>query len=478
LEDALIRWVQSTAVLRADVLAVIGTLLALAVTVHALMRKRRVSVAVAWVGLAWLTPILGTVLYLMFGINRVTRRARRLRTKPSEALEAPSQEDAVVPRILWPLDRALRRITGLPALAGNAVRLYRNGDQAYPAMLEVIDGARESLVLTSYIFRDDPTGRTFCDALARAKARGVAVRVIIDGIGGGYFRALAYRRLRAAGVPAGLFMHSALPWRMPFLNLRNHKKLLIADGRIAFTGGVNISQPNRLASRPDHPIRDTHFRIEGPVVEQLMMAFASDWAFVDGEILDGPAWFPDLVPLGPTIARAVTSGPDADVEKIESVILHALNGARESVRLVTPYFLPDEVVMSALALAAERGVTVDVVIPRRSDHPFVDWATRAHVPPLLKSGVRIWLDEPPFDHSKALVIDGAWCFVGSANWDMRSFRLNFELNVELYDAAMAAELGRFIAGKMETQLLLGDIVALPLAVRLRNAAARLMLPYL
>ncbi len=478
MEDALIRWVQSTAVLRADVLAVIGTLLALAVTVHALMRKRRVSVAVAWVGLAWLTPILGTVLYLMFGINRVTRRARRLRTKPSEALEAPSQEDAVVPRILWPLDRALRRITGLPALAGNAVRLYRNGDQAYPAMLEVIDGARESLVLTSYIFRDDPTGRTFCDALARAKARGVAVRVIIDGIGGGYFRALAYRRLRAAGVPAGLFMHSALPWRMPFLNLRNHKKLLIADGRIAFTGGVNISQPNRLASRPDHPIRDTHFRIEGPVVEQLMMAFASDWAFVDGEILDGPAWFPDLVPLGPTIARAVTSGPDADVEKIESVILHALNGARESVRVATPYFLPDEVVMSALALAAERGVTVDVVIPRRSDHPFVDWATRAHVPPLLKSGVRIWLDEPPFDHSKALVIDGAWCFVGSANWDMRSFRLNFELNVELYDAAMAAELGRFIAGKMETQLLLDDIVALPLAVRLRNAAARLMLPYL
>lgn len=478
MEDALIRWVQSTAVLRADVLAVIGTALALAVTTHALMRKRRVSVAVAWVGLAWLTPVLGTVLYLMFGINRVTRRARRLRSKPSEALEAPSQEDAVVPRVLWPLDRAVRRITGLPALAGNAVHLYRNGDQAYPAMLAAIREARESLVLTSYIFRDDPTGRTFCQALAEAKARGVTVRVIIDGIGGGYFRALAYRRLRASGVPAGLFMHSALPWRMPFLNLRNHKKLLIADGRTAFTGGVNISQPNRLATKPDHPIRDTHFRIEGPVVEQLMMAFASDWAFVDGEILDGPAWFPDLVPVGPTIARAVTSGPDADVEKIESVILHALNGARESVRIVTPYFLPDEVVMSALALAAERGVTVDVVIPRRSDHPFVDWATRAHVPPLLKSGVRLWLDEPPFDHSKALVVDGAWCFVGSANWDMRSFRLNFELNVELYDAAMAAELDRFIQGKMETRLDLADIAALPLPLRLRDAAARLMLPYL
>ena len=478
MEDALIRWVQLTAVLRADALAAIGTALALAVTVHALMRKRRVSVAVAWVGLAWLSPLFGTVLYLMFGINRVTRRARRLGTKPSEALEPPSVEDAVVPHTLWPLDRAVRRITGLPALAGNTVRLYRNGDQAYPAMLAAIEDARESLVLTSYIFRDDPTGRTFCAALAAAKARGVAVRVIIDGIGGGYFRARAYRRLHAAGVPAGLFMHSALPWRMPFLNLRNHKKLLIADGRLAFTGGVNISQPNRLATRPDHPIRDTHFRLEGPVVEQLMMAFASDWAFVDGEILDGPPWFPDLAPAGPTIARAVTSGPDADVEKIESVILHALNGARESVRVVTPYFLPDEVVMSALALAAERGIAVDVVIPRRSDHVFVDWATRAHVPPLLKSGVRIWLDEPPFDHSKAMVVDGAWCFVGSANWDMRSFRLNFELNVELYDTAMAAELDRFIQGKMETRLVLADILDLPLALRLRDAAARLMLPYL
>ncbi len=478
MEDALIRWVQSTAVLRADVLAVLGTVLALAVSVHALLRKRRVSVAVAWVGLAWLTPVLGTVLYLMFGINRVTRRARRLRTKPSEALDPPSVEEAVVPRALWPLDRAVRRITGLPAVAGNAVRHYRNGDEAYPAMLAAIGEARESLVLTSYIFRDDPTGRTFCEALAAAHGRGVAVRVIIDGIGGGYFRAPAWRRLRAAGVPAGLFMHSALPWRMPFLNLRNHKKLLIADGRVAFTGGVNISQPNRLATRPEHPIRDTHFRIAGPVVEQLMTAFASDWAFVSGEILDGEPWFPNLEPSGPTIARAVTSGPDADVQKIEAVILHALTGARESVRFVTPYFLPDEVVMSTLALAAERGVAVDIVIPRRSDHVFVDWATRAHVLSLLESGVRIWLDEPPFDHSKALTVDGAWSFVGSANWDMRSFRLNFELNVELYDTGIAAEIDRFVRSKMETPLRAEDLTARPLPVRLRDAAARLLLPYL
>ena len=478
MEDALFRWLQATAHLRADVAAVVGTVLALGVTVHALLRKRRVSVAVGWIGLAWLSPVFGTALYLLFGINRVERRARKFQSKPSAAPGAPNTEDAIVPEVMWPLDKAVRRITGLPALAGNTLRLFRNGDAAYPVMLEAIGRARSSIALSSYIFRDDPTGRTFCAALKAAQDRGVAVRVIIDGIGGGYFRAAAFRRLRKAGVPAALFMHSGLPWRMPFLNLRTHKKLLILDGREAFTGGLNISQPNRLRTRPDHPIRDTHFHVAGPVVEQLMLAFSADWAFADGGVLEGPDWFPDLQPVGDSIARVVLSGPDADVEKIEFVILQALACARSAVRFVTPYFLPDEVVMNALILASQRGIAVDIVIPRVSDHHFIDWATRAHVAPLIRNGVRIWLDEPPFDHSKAMVVDGAWCFVGSANWDMRSFRLNFELNVEIHDAALAAQLETFIRAKMETPLTMEAIDARALPVRLRDAGVRLLLPYL
>ncbi|MBE7200112.1 MAG: cardiolipin synthase, partial [Parafilimonas terrae] len=364
MENALLRWVQSTALLRSDVEALIGFALAIGVTLHALLRKRRVSVAVGWIGLAWLSPIFGTALYLTFGINRVSRRARRLRTKPSDATQLPDTDDAVVPETLWPLDRAIRRITGLPAFAGNAVQVFRNGDAAYPVMLAAIRKARASIALSSYIFRDDPTGREFCDALVEAQGRGVQVRVIIDGIGGGYFRAPVYHRLTAAGVPAALFMHSALPWRMPFLNLRSHKKLLILDGRVAFTGGLNISQPNRVSLKPEHPIRDTHFRLTGPVVEQLAVAFAADWAFVDGESLDGAPWFTDLEPCGPSVARAVTSGPDADVEKIEQVILQALACARRTVRFMTPYFLPDELVTGALAQAATRCIAVDVIIPR------------------------------------------------------------------------------------------------------------------
>ncbi|MCJ2066202.1 phospholipase D-like domain-containing protein [Methylobacterium sp. J-088] len=478
MENALLRWLHSTALMRSDVEAVIGFILAIGVTLHALLRKRRVSVAVGWIGLAWLSPIFGTALYLTFGINRVSRRARRLRTKPSDALHLPDTDDAVVPEALWPLDRAIRRITGLPAFAGNTVQMFRNGDAGYPAMLAAIREAKASIGLSSYIFRDDPTGREFCEALAEAKARGVEVRVIIDGIGGGYFRAPVYHRLTAAGVPAALFMHSALPWRMPFLNLRSHKKLLIVDGRVAFTGGLNIWHANRVALKPEHPIRDTHYRLTGPVVEQLAAAFAVDWTFAAGENLDGAPWFVDLQPTGTSVARAVTSGPDADVEKIEQVILQALACARRTVRFVTPYFLPDELVTGALAQAATRGITVDVIIPRVSDHHFIDWATRAHLDPLLRAGVRVWLDEPPFDHSKVMVVDDIWCFVGSANWDMRSFRLNFELNVEIVDADLAAQLDQFMRGKMEARLSREDLAARALPIRLRDAGVRLLLPYL
>ena len=479
MQDVLLyRWVQSTALLRSDVEALIGFVLALSVTLHALLRKRRVSVAVGWIGLAWLSPLFGTGLYLFFGINRVSRRARKLKTKPSDASVPAETDDAVVPEALWPLDRAIRRITGQPALAGNAVQLFRNGDTAYPEMLRAIREARASVALSSYIFRDDATGQEFCAALAEAQERGVAVRVIIDGIGGGYFRAPAYRHLQRAGVPAALFMHSALPWRMPFLNLRTHKKLLILDGGLAFTGGLNISQPNRLRSRPDHPIRDTHFRLEGPIVEQLAAAFAADWSFAADENLDGAPWFVDLEPAGTTVARAVTSGPDADVEKIEQVILQALACARRSVRIVTPYFLPDELVTGALAQAAIRGIVVDVIIPGISDHRYIDWAARAHLDPLLRAGVRVWLDDPPFDHSKAMVVDDVWCFVGSANWDMRSFRLNFELNVEIVDESLATELDAFMREKMRTRLSRDDLRARALPVRLRDAGVRLLLPYL
>ena len=447
------------------------------VTVHVLLYKRNVGAAISWMGIAWLSPFIGGLLYFAMGVNRVKRRARRLRRERSHLFavdQALPGDPAASP--LTPLEYAIGRLTGLSAESGNKAELLRNGDETYPAMLASIEGARRSIGLASYIFRDDAAGRPFIEALARARNRGVEVRVLLDGIGSGWFRNPAFDHLRALDVPAARFMHSYFPWRMPFLNLRNHRKLMVVDGRHAFVGGINIGAENLLASKPTHPVRDTHFRIEGPVVEQLAEAFADDWLFTTGEKLLNDDWFPDLKAAGDMVARAITSGPDEDLEQIEFVALHAISCARRSVRVVTPYFLPPEVLTMALGLAAMRGVTVDIVMPEQSNHVVLDWARRVPMRTLLEAGCRIWLLPPPFDHSKLMTIDDSWSLIGSANWDTRSFRLNFELNVEIQDPTFA----RLLAQETHTgrQLDLATLDADPLPLRLRNNAARLLQPYL
>jgi cardiolipin synthase len=304
----------------------------------------------------------------------------------------------------------------------------------------------------------------------------VAVRVLIDGIGGGYFRSGTYERLREAGVPVDRFLHSYVPWKTPFLNLRNHRKLLVVDGRIAFTGGINIGHENLLATNPAHPVRDTHFRLEGPVVEQLTEAFADDWLYETGERLLDDAWFPKLQPVGDAVARVITSGPDEDMEQIEFAILHAISCARRSIRIVTPYFLPPDVLTTALGLAAMRGITVDIMVPEESNHRVLDWARRVPLRNLLEAGCNVLLLPPPFDHSKMMTIDDAWSLIGSANWDTRSFRLNFELNVEIQDEGFARKLVEITNGGRD--LLLAEINRDRLLLRLRNNAARLLQPYL
>lgn len=256
------------------------------------------------------------------------------------------------------------------------------------------------------------------------------------------------------------------------------KKLLGIDGRIAFVGGLNIGAENLLSSKPAHPVLDTHFVLEGPVVAQIIRTFVDDWFFTSGERLAGAPWFPALAPLGDSIARAVTSGPDQDLEKIELMILQAVGAARSSVKVMTPYFLPDDRIITALALAAMRGVQVDVILPANSNHPTLDWGARAHIGPLLAAQCRIWTHGAPFDHSKLMTVDGRWCLVGSANWDMRSFRLNFELNVEIYHSALVQELEHFITEKQEVRLSADALQRASLPIVLRNNAARLMLPYL
>ena len=459
----------------------VGLILALGVTAHVLLHKREVAAATAWIGFAFIAPVWGALFYFMFGINRVVRRAQKARRARTPRRAAADHHHHVqdLSNHIAALERAVRRVTNRKAERRNAVAVYHDGDEAYPVMLDAIAAARNSIALSSYIMRHDGIGERFAVALAAAKGRGVAVRVLVDGIGSGYFSPIK-RRLDGLGVPAAQFMHSVLPWRMPFLNLRSHKKLLVIDGTVGFTGGMNISDQNLVRERPKNPVADTHFRFEGPVVTQLLDVFAHDWSFATGEDIEGEGWFPepDETEAGEILARVITSGPDQDLEKIRSVLMEACACAQTSIKVMTPYFLPGAETVSALTLAALRGVRVDLIVPLRSDHRFIDLAMRAHIAPLIEAGVRFWLGAAPFNHSKLMVVDQQWSLVGSSNWDMRSLRLNFEMNVEVYDEALALQLDRFMLQHQNTKLRHRDLTGRILPVKLRDAALRLLLPYI
>jgi cardiolipin synthase A/B len=453
---------------------------------HALLHKRDSRAATLWLGVIWLMPVVGPLLYLALGVNRIRRRALVLgvhqttRRGMPRNLGEPEHEGAEHLKLLA---RAVTRVVTRPLTPGNQVQPLVNGDEAFPAMLTAIESAKHSISLVTYIFDNDASGRQFAGALGRAVQRGVAVRVLIDAAGTRYSWPSILRRLKAARVPVAKFLPASLftPWRAATVNLRNHRKILVVDGQTAFTGGMNIRQGNVLAARPKSPVQDLHFRVEGPVVTQLQDAFVNDWAFATGEALDSEIWFP--TPRSHhrgVVARVITDGPDADFEKLRWTLLAALAEAQTSVQIVTPYFLPDPALVSGLNLASLRGVRVDIILPAKNNLPFVHWASRAMWWQVLAHGCHVWLTPPPFDHSKLMVVDGHWALLGSANWDARSLRLNFELNVEGYGRelaqALAAVIGKKLRGAREVTLAEVDGRTIP--GKLRDAVARLFSPFL
>jgi cardiolipin synthase len=457
------------------IVALLHLTMALGVTVHTLLHKRDVSAAIAWIGMAWLAPVVGALLYVGFGVSRIKVRARKLRP-PNPAADSPPIGDKVSTDPIEGLKVAVGRITGQEMANARVVAILDSGDQGYPQMLSAIDGAAVSISLCTFIFRADGLGEQFIAALARAQRRGVDVRVLIDGFGGGFLLSPAYHRLRAQGVPAARFLHSLLPWQMPYLDLRLHKKCLVVDGATAFVGGLNIGAENITATHPKSAVRDSHFRLEGKIVRQIEHQFDDDWVFTTRA--KPPAPKPSNAPQTSAPARAIVSGPDQEAERLVLVLLSAVAAARNSIRIATPYFVPDEQLVTALQLAALRGVLVNIVLPAKNNHRLVGWATPPHVRPLLHAGCNLWLSPPPFDHSKLMTIDDQWSLIGSANWDMRSLRLNFEMTVEIYDRDFAAALAGRIDARCVHRLTLADIDGRPFLYKLRDAAARLTMPYI
>ncbi len=454
-------------------------------SVHVLLHKRDTRAATIWISIVWTLPVLGSVLYLALGVNRIRRRAVRLGVRKTYTRPVPDdlgEPEHAGAEHLKHIARVVSRFTTQPLTSGNRIDPLVNGDTAFPAMLTAIDAAEKSVSLCSYIFDNDPSGMKFIAALQRAVGRGVAVRVLVDAAGTRYSWPPITWKLRHARIPFAKFLPTSIltPWRVATINLRNHRKSLIVDGQTAFTGGMNIRHGNMILEHPKSPVQDLHFRVTGPVVEELQEAFANDWAYTTNETLDGEPWFPGLPETGDVIARVVPDGPDGDFENARWTLLAALAEAQNSVKIVTPYFLPDATIITALNLAALRGVQVDIILPSKNNLPFVHWASRALWWQVLERGCRIWLTPPPFDHSKLMIVDGHWVMLGSANWDTRSLRLNFELNVECYGRSFAAEMEKIVAKKTATarEATLAEVDRRSIPAKLRDAIARLFSPYL
>jgi cardiolipin synthase len=378
------------------------------------------------------------------------------------------------------LEKLIDVLTKRPLLHGNRITELVGGQQAYPQMLDAIDQAQRSLTLSTYIFDNDRVGALFADALERAVRRKVQVRVVIDGIGARYSFPSIVGPLQKAGVPVARFLPTLVPGRFAYSNLRNHRKILVADGRVGFTGGLNIREGHDARLKPAHPIEDHHFRVEGPVVAQMQEVFAEDWAFCTDELLQGEIWFPELEHVGHTLARGIATGPDGDSDKLRLTLEGALASAESSVCIITPYFLPELPLIAALNVAALRGVEVDIILPEANNLTLVKWASTALLWQVLERGCRVWLSPPPFDHTKLMLVDRAWTLLGSSNWDPRSLRLNFEFDIECYDAKLAECLYQLMTRKRERahRVTLADVDGRSIPMRLRDGVARLLTPYL
>lgn len=445
--------------------------------VHALLHKRDPAAAFGWVAVCLLFPLAGPALYFVFGVNRIRTRARVLRAEQlPPASGEPADERLPVKPEFAQQARISAAVTGVPLTADNHVTMLQDGEEAFPAMLEAIEQARESVFLATYIFESDRSGLRFVRALRDAVDRGLDVRVLLDGAGEWYSWPRIRHKLRAEGVTVARFLPpSLLPPRL-LINLRNHRKVLVVDGERAFVGGMNIG--NRQLARSRGGARDAHFRMDGPIVEQVEAVFLDDWQFTTGDRRRPPRGRPD--PAGEAMCRTIIDGPNEDLDRLTMVLVGAIAAARKRVLIMSPYFLPPRELIAALQSAAIRGVAVDIVLPGRNNLPFMHWATRNMLWELVKWGVGVHYQRGRFVHTKLLVVDDHYAQVGSANLDPRSLRLNFEIVVEVFDAAFAERLSAHFhtALSQSRGVTLAELRSRPLPARVRDAFFWLFTPYL
>lgn len=457
-----------------------------------LLQRKEPATTVAWIMTLLFLPALGAILFLLFGRRRIRLPAKRKREADdfirglvhSARTEGSSPNVSFALAPLSSLEREIFRVGTVLSRSrptgGNKIELFDEGDDCYEALGAAIDSAKHHVHAEYYLIRRDKTGAWFRDKLAAAARRGVEVRLLCDGFGCLALGRAWFRPLRAAGAKVGFFLPLRRVLFQP-INLRNHRKIVVVDGRTAFTGGMNIGDEYRGKMPKVGAWRDLHVRLEGPAALALQTVFLEDWYFATGETLEPVNYLPSIVrAAGGASVAVVTSGPDTRNEAIHRLLFAAIAAARERVWITTPYFIPDAAMVTAMEVAAMRGVDVRIILPSRSNHPVTLHAARAFYQDLLGAGVLIHEYTPGMIHSKSMVVDGRLSMIGSANMDMRSFRLNFEVHAFVHDANTAHALEeRFEADLAETQAItMGDWQERGWSQQVREGAARLVSPLL
>jgi cardiolipin synthase len=341
--------------------------------------------------------------------------------------------------------RTMGNLLGPPILPGNRVTTLLNGDHIFPAMLQTIRSARRTITFENYIYWSSHVGKEFTDALSERARAGVRTHVLLDWVGSQRVDQDDLKQMRQAGVE--IVEYRPLRWyALGRINHRTHRKLLVVDGRMGFTGGVGIADKWLGHAQDRDHWRDSHFRAEGPVVAQLQAAFLDDWFEATGLVLDGPGYFPALDSAGPERAQVFRSSPASGSESLRLMYLLAIASAARRILIANSYFVPDRVAVAMMVEARRRGVEVEIIVPGPIlDAQVVRRASRAMWGPLLEAGVRIYEYQPTMYHTKVMVVDDLWASVGSTNFDDRSFRLNQEANLNVLDAGFAGEQARVFA---------------------------------
>jgi cardiolipin synthase len=458
-------------------------------------RKEAIS-TVAWCLVLVILPFLGPMLFYVFGYQHVSRPLRRKQRhkrrfldnkstskvdwSPTEAGTAEAAQ-ACEPDPDWEdFAQLAQRYEATPLTAGNHLEHYETGEPAFNDMLESIRNAREHIHLETFIFQPDDLGKLFLEALTAAARRGVQVRLLYDAMGSLHLSRKYLASLQEAGGQTSVFLPISPVRRRFQVNMRNHRKLMVVDGRIGFIGGLNVGDEYRSRVAIFGFWRDSHLRIEGPAVSSLQQIFIEDWDFAADENLNQQGYFPAQRRDGPYQLQIIQSGPDSSVKGIREVYFAAILQAKQNVWIATPYFVPDSGILDALCLAARRGVDVRVLGLYHPDKWTPFFAGRYYWDDVLRAGVKVYQYTKGMMHSKVIIVDSAWASVGSANLDNRSLHLNFEANCLIYAPDFAIELEEVFLNDLSTSVRLDRHIfpARPWPSRLMDSAARLLSPVL